>query len=70
MYEDAFRKRQARFNSVFWSDSLGFWSDVLMSTGDHQENFYLAFLAPLAWKCVEENITQQLILHNTLKVGC
>lgn len=66
-YENAFQSRQAMFDSIFWSDTLGFWSDVLMTDGQHQKNFYLAFLAPLAWKCVKENITQQLLLHSTLK---
>lgn len=67
-YESAFKSRQAKFNAVFWNESLGYWSDVVMSTGQHNPNFYLSHLTPLAWNCVERNTTQELAVLRAMEV--
>ena len=39
-----------------------------MSSGQHNPAFYLSHLAPLAWRCVEQNTTQELAVLRAMQV--
>ena len=60
--------RRAKFNDIFWNDSLSLWRDRRKSNVDNsfRGNFYASSFTPLIWRCGQGGIEQDEKFLSTL----